>query len=60
LGGVPQVHRTDSLTAAVPPGGDRHTLQQRYHGLLRHYGLQGQAINPRKSHENGDAEQSHH
>src|SRR5262245_53734992 len=60
LGGVPQVHRTDSLTAAVPPGGDRHVFQQRYQGLLRHYGLQGQAINPRKSHENGDAEQSHH
>src|SRR5262249_1263504 len=60
LGGVPQMHRTDSLTAAVPPGSDRHTLQQRYQGLLRHYGLQGQAINPRKSHENGDAEQSHH
>jgi hypothetical protein len=60
LGGVPQVHRTDSLTAAVPPGSDRHTFQQRYQGLLQHYGLQGQAINPTRSHENGDVEQSHH
>ena len=60
LGGVPQVHRTDSLTAAVPPGGERHTFQKRYQGLLEHYGLQGQAINPTRSHENGDVEQSHH
>ena len=59
LGGVPRVHRTDSLTAAVPPGSDRGTFQQRYQGLLKHYGLQGQAINPTKSHENGDVEQSH-
>ena len=59
LGGVPQVHRTDSLTAAVPPGSDRQTFQQRYQGLLEHYGLQGQAINPTRSHENGDVEQSH-
>jgi hypothetical protein len=59
LGGVPRVHRTDSLTAAVPPGSDRGTFQQRYQGLLKHYDLQGQAINPTKSHENGDVEQSH-
>jgi len=59
LGGVPQVHRTDSLTAAVPPGGERHTFQKRYQGLLQHYSLQGQAINPTRSHENGDVEQSH-
>ena len=31
----------------------------RYQALLRHYGLQGQSINPTKSHENGDVEQSH-
>lgn len=59
LGGVPQVHRTDALTAAVPPGSDRPTFQRRYETLLRHYGLQGQSINPTKSHENGDVEQSH-
>jgi hypothetical protein len=29
LGGVPQVQRTDALTAAVPPGGERHTFQKR-------------------------------
>jgi hypothetical protein len=59
LGGVPQRHRTDALTAAVPPGSDRPTFQRRYQALLRHYGLQGQSINPTKSHENGDVEQSH-
>jgi hypothetical protein len=60
LGGVPAVHRTDCLTAAVPPGGDRQAFQGRYQALLRHYGLRGQAINPGEAHENGDVEQSHH
>ena len=46
-------------TAAVPPGSDRPTFQRRYQALLQHYGLQGQSINPTKSHENGDVEQSH-
>ena len=59
LGGVPQVHRTDRLSAAIPPGGgDEFT--QRYQALLRHYGLTAQAINVRAAHENGDCEQSHH
>lgn len=59
LGGVPRVHRTDALTAAVPPGRDRPAFQRRYQGLLQHYGLQGPSINPTKSHENGDVEPSH-
>ena len=59
LGGVPQRHRTDGLTAAVPPGSDRVGLQPRYQALLQHYGLQGQAIKAGKANENGDAEQSH-
>jgi len=60
LGGVPHLHRTDRLTAAVPPGGGAEEFQQRYQALLRHYGLQGQAIQAGKANENGDAEQSHH
>jgi hypothetical protein len=40
--------------------GDRDLFQQRYRALLAHYGLKAQAINARKAHENGDAEQSHH
>ena len=59
LGGVPQMHRTDRLTAAVNNLGDRDQFQVRYRALLDHYGLKAQAINARKAHENGDAEQSH-
>ena len=59
LGGVPQMHRTDRLSAAVNNLGDRDLFQQRYRALLAHYGLQAQAINARKAHENGDVEQSH-
>ena len=60
LGGVPQWHRTDRLTAAVPPGTTGAAFSQRYQALLQHYGLQGQAIQAGQANENGDAEQSHH
>jgi len=53
------MHRTDRLTAAVNNLGDRDLFQQRYRALLAHYGMKAQAINARKAHENGDAEQSH-
>jgi hypothetical protein len=60
LGGVPQTHRTDRLTAAVNNLGDRDLFQQRYRALLAHYGLRPQAIQARKANQNGDAEQSHY
>ena len=60
LGGVPRIHRTDRLTAAVNNLGDRDLFQQHYRALLAHYGLTPQAIGARKAHENGDAEQSHY
>jgi hypothetical protein len=61
LGGVPQLHRTDRLTAAVQPGVEGpESFKRRYQALLRHYNLQGQAIQAGKGNENGDAEQSHH
>jgi hypothetical protein len=61
LGGVPIVHRTDRLTAAVQPGvGGQEAFKQRYQALLKHYGLQGQAIQAGKGNENGDVEQRHH
>lgn len=61
LGGVPQCHRTDRLTAAIPAGSEGSAaFTARYQALLRHYGLQGQAINAAQAHENGDVEQSHH
>jgi hypothetical protein len=60
LGGVPQLHRTDRLTAAVQPGVEGpEAFKRRYQALLRHYDLQGQAIQAGKGNENGDAEQSH-
>jgi hypothetical protein len=60
LGGVPQCHRTDRLTAAVQPGVEGpQAFKQRYQALLTHYGLQAQAIQAGKGNENGDVEQSH-
>jgi hypothetical protein len=60
LGGVPQMHRTDRLTAAVQPGAEAEVFKRRYQALLGHYGLQGQAIGAGKANENGDVEQRHH
>jgi Mu transposase-like protein len=60
LGGVPQRHRTDSLTAAVQPLSGRAGLTQRYAALMAHYDLVGEAIQPGHAHENGDAEQRHY
>jgi hypothetical protein len=59
LGGVPQLHRTDRLTAAVQPAGGPDTFKRRYQALLNHYGLAAQAIQAGKGNENGDVEQSH-
>ncbi len=61
LGGIPQLHRTDRLTAAVQMlGNSESKFNERYHGLLRHYKLQGQKIQTGKPNENGDVEQRHH
>jgi hypothetical protein len=60
LGGVPFVHRTDRLTAAIPPGTTGAEFTQRYRALLTHYGLDGQAIQAGHGNENGDIEQRHH
>lgn len=60
LGGVPQRHRTDSLSAAVQPLDSRETFTQRYQGLLAHYGLTAERIQPGQAHENGDVEQRHY
>ena len=61
LGGVPQQHRTDNLSAAVqtiePDGTRRWT--DRYLGLMAHYGLTPTTNTPGEAHENGDVEQSH-
>jgi hypothetical protein len=59
LGGVPQAHRTDRLSAAVHEHCDKDLFTQRYRALLAHYGLTAQAIAARQAHQNGDVEQSH-
>lgn len=61
LGGVPQEHRTDNLSAAT------HELSksrgrgftQRYRELLDHYELRASKNTPGRAHENGDVESSH-
>ena len=46
LGGVPQLHRTDRLTAAVNNLTEQAEFQQRYQALLRHYALEGRKSRP--------------
>lgn len=59
LGGVPAAHRTDCLSAAVRDLEQPEAFTERYRGLLRHYGLEGQRTNAGCPHENGDIEQRH-
>lgn len=60
LGGVPKAHQSDRLSAAVCNLKSPAEFTERYAALLRHYGLEGKMIQPRKANENGDVEQSHH
>ena len=60
LGGVPQRHRTDCLSAAVANTSDLDEFTRRYQGLMTHYDLLAQKTNPNSGNENGDVEQSHH
>lgn len=60
LGGVPQSHQTDRLSAAVNNSCNSEEFTQRYAGLLKHYKLHGRKIQPGKANENGDIEQRHY
>ena len=64
LGGVPHLHQTDSMSAAVRKiRGEpdrREAFTERYQALLRHYRMQAQHTQPQSPHENGDVEQRHH
>ena len=60
LGGVPKAHQSDRLSAAVQNTGSSRDFTQAYRELLGHYDLEGQKINARKPHENGDVEQRHY
>jgi transposase len=59
LGGVPRNHQTDRLSAASQNLG-KEEFTERYKALLKHYGMAGKRINPRRANENGDIEQRHH
>lgn len=58
-GGVPQEHRTDSLTAAYHNSGGKHKLTERYQALCRHYRLRSSRNNTGIAHENGAIESPH-
>ncbi len=61
LGGVPEVVRSDNLSAATHElrnSGGR-ALTERFASVLAHYGLASTRIHPGRSHENGVAEQAH-
>ena len=60
LGGVPEYHRTDRLSAAINKECNREEFTVRYQGLLRHYGIQAKPTQAGKAHENGDVEQRHY
>jgi hypothetical protein len=59
LGGVPEEHRTDSLSAAFNNLAELETLTRRYDDLCRHYGMRASRCNPGQSHENGSIESRH-
>jgi hypothetical protein len=61
VGGMPQQHRTDNLSAAVVKiaAGER-VYTERYLGLMAHYHMQPSTNQPGVAHENGDVEQSHY
>jgi hypothetical protein len=60
LGGVPERHRTDRLSAAVHKECNPEEFTKNYKELLDHYGLTGEKIQAGHANENGDIEQRHH
>jgi len=59
LGGVPQEHRTDSLSAAYSNTSEERALTQAYEALCRHYKMTPTTNNRGVSHENGAVETAH-
>ena len=59
LGGVPEYHQTDSLSAAVRNMANPKKFTARYLALMQHYNIKGKKTNPSSPHENGDIEQRH-
>jgi transposase InsO family protein len=61
LGGVPDLHRSDSLSAAFRnlDAQAQEDLTRRYEALCAHYGMQPTRNNPGLAHENGSIESPH-
>lgn len=61
LGGSPQEHRTDSLSAAFKNlvSQESEDMTRSYEELCHHYGMRPSRNNPGKGHENGSIESSH-
>ncbi len=61
IGGVPALHRTDNLSAAVRDldRDGRHEFTVNYRALMDHYGMQPSANTAGCANQNGDVEQSH-
>ncbi|HTC78986.1 MAG TPA: IS21 family transposase, partial [Terriglobales bacterium] len=62
IGGVPEQHRTDNLSAAIHQldADGRKDFTARYRALMNHYAMQPSTNTPGVAHENGDVEQAHH
>ncbi len=62
IGGVPQTHRTDHLSAALRPldAEGKRLFTERYAALMAHYQMQPTTNNVGIAHENGDVEQAHY
>ncbi len=60
-GGVPETHRTDSLSAAFKnlAKHEQEDLTERYKNMCLHYGMEPTRNNRGVSHENGTIESSH-
>jgi hypothetical protein len=59
LGKVPHRHRTDRLSTAVSNTIDPAEFTDRYKGMMRYYGLEGEKTQAGHGNENGDVEQRH-
>jgi len=59
LGGVPERHRTDRMSAAVNNLSTDKEFTKRYETLMNHYGMTREKIQAGKANENGDVESLH-
>lgn len=60
LGGVPETHRTDCMSAAVNKDCNKDEFTRRYLELLDHYSMTGAKTSAGRANEIGDVEQRHY